>query len=57
VIDIKAVQAPCRLEIDRVVSDFPDGRYSGQRQKKTKMVHKIQVCAGDRFARDQVLGL
>jgi hypothetical protein len=57
VIDIKAVQAPCRLDIDRVVSDFPDGRYSGQRQKKPKMVHKIRVCAGDRFARDQVLGL
>jgi len=38
------------------VADFSDSGDSGQSQEETEMIRNFRICAGDRLARDQVLG-
>jgi hypothetical protein len=56
-LDIELVQARGGPDVERVLANLLDGGDAGERQEKTKVVGKIGIVAGNRFAGIQVLCL
>ena len=55
--EIKPVQTAGRLNVERVLRNLPDGRDTGQRQKKAEVIGKVRISAGDGLAARQLLGI
>jgi hypothetical protein len=56
-LDIEAVQAAGRLDIERAFADLLDGGDAGERQEEAEVIGKLGVGAGDRAAAREILGL
>ena len=52
-LDVEAVEAARRLDVEGILPDLPDRRDARQRQEKAEVIMKVGVIAGDGFAIDR----
>ena len=55
-LDIEAVHAAGRSDVEGVLTDLLDGRDASQRQEEAEMIGKILVSTGNGFTTREVLG-